>query len=176
MNIETRIETVLRRRFGRVDILESRSVEGEERLMLKSRHLVDALRFLQSDPDTQIDILTDISAIHHIKNAKSCIYSLRNSFPCFEVFYLLRSTRLDYRLRLSIFVPEHLPSVPSLTNLFQNSEWLEREIWDLFGIWVEGQPHLRRLLLYQSFIGHPLRKEYDAQQAQPIVPIKGHYR
>lgn len=176
MAIENHIEMILRRRFSHVQILESQSIEGEERLLLHRRHLVDALQFLRSDPDTQIDMLVDISAIQHTQILSSCIFSRLMQPPFYEVFYLLRSIRLNHRLRISVMIPEDLASLPTIHPLFESANWLESEIWDLFGIFIEGHPHLRRLLLYAPFAGHPLRKNYPLHKEQPLVPLKPRIR
>lgn len=160
MSLETPVETVLRKRFSRIQIVESLSNEHEEHLVLRQRHLLDALDFLQKDPDTHLNLLVDISAVHHHESAKG-LYANPPQTPFFEVFYVLRSTRLKYRLRISVFVSEEEPLMPTVTATFPNANWLEREMWDLFGIFIEGHPDMRRLLLPKDFTGHPLRKDYE---------------
>jgi NADH-quinone oxidoreductase subunit C len=59
-----------------------------------------------------------------------------------------------------------------LTPLWKNADWLEREVYDLFGVRFEGHPDLRRLFLYDGFQGHPLRKEYPLRKRQPTVPSR----
>jgi NADH:ubiquinone oxidoreductase subunit C len=161
MNLERPVEMVLRKRFSRVQVVESQSIDSEERLLLKRRHLVEALSFLRLDPDTQLDRLVDISVIHHDGTRKTCIYSHQVPGPYFEVFYALRSTKLKYRVRISVILQQELASLPTIVGVYPSANWLEREIWDLFGIFMEGHPDMRRLLLYESFDGHPLRKDYE---------------
>lgn len=151
MKPEHAIESILRKRFPRISVLESTLGPSYERLLISQQHLIDAMEFLQQDPDTQFDLLVDISAIHHIES--------KDRF--FEVFYLLRSTRLRYQLSVRVNVPEVIGSLPSLTPIYPSANWLERELWDLFGIFVEGHPDLKRLLLFEGFDGHPLRKDYE---------------
>jgi NADH-quinone oxidoreductase subunit C len=67
-------------------------------------------------------------------------------------------------------VAESAPEVDSLVSLWRAADWLEREVWDMFGIRFRGHPDLRRILLYEEFRGYPLRKDYPVNQRQPLVP------
>jgi len=148
---EHAIESILRKRFPRIHVLASTQGPSYERLLIGKEHLIDAMQFLQQDPDTQFDMLVDISAIHHIQSTERF----------FEVFYLVRSTRLRYQLGVSVNVLEVMASLPTITPIYAGANWLERELWDMFGVFVEGHPDLKRLLLFEEFNGHPLRKDYE---------------
>ena len=74
------------------------------------------------------------------------------------------------RLRVRVPVPENDPAVESLTPLWSGANFLEREVWDLFGIRFIDHPDLRRILLYDEFQGFPLRKDYPVNLCQPRVP------
>lgn len=162
MSNDKPIETVLRKRFSRIQILESHTLDNtEECLVLTHNQLLDALDFLKQDPDTRLDLLVDISAIHHTKPPKKSERTTNFAAPYFEVFYLFRSTKLRYRLRVSVVIAEKLASLPTITGAFPSADWLERELFDMFGIFFEGHPDLRRLLLFENFNGHPLRKDYE---------------
>lgn len=91
------------------------------------------------------------------------------SKPRFEVVYQLRSTRHRYRLRLKCAVPEHDARVPSLAGLWPAFNWQERETYDMYGIKFDGHPDLRRIYLYEEFVGYPLRKDYPKEKRQPLV-------
>jgi len=158
---EHSIESILRKRFGRIRILASSASNSDERLLIERRHLVDALHFLQLDPDTQFDLLVDISAIHHVMQKETFAYSFAHDDKFLEVFYLLRSTRLRYRLCISVIVPQEMSSLPTISTIYPSANWLERELWDMFGVFVEGHPDLRRILLFEGFASHPLRKTYE---------------
>lgn len=90
----------------------------------------------------------------------------------FELVYHLYSLSRNVRLRLKASVPAADPAAASLVGLWKNAEWLEREVFDMFGVRFEGHPYLRRLLTYEGFEGHPLRKSYPWRLAQPRIPLK----
>jgi NADH-quinone oxidoreductase subunit C len=66
-------------------------------------------------------------------------------------------------------VDEDDPEVDSLTSLWAGADWLEREVWDMFGIRFRGHPNLKRILMYDEFVGHPLRKDYAVNKRQPLI-------
>lgn len=90
----------------------------------------------------------------------------------FELVYHLYSLSRNVRLRLKASVPAADPAVASLVGLWKNAEWLEREVFDMFGVRFEGHPYLKRLLTYEGFEGHPLRKSYPWRLAQPRIAMK----
>jgi NADH-quinone oxidoreductase subunit C len=69
-------------------------------------------------------------------------------------------------------VEEEAPVVPSAVPLWPIANWLEREVWDMYGIRFEGHPDLRRLLMYEEFVGHALRKDYPINRRQPLIGPK----
>lgn len=89
--------------------------------------------------------------------------------PRFEVVYHLLNLDTKARLRLKAIPDDKVPIVPTITDLWPIADWLEREVWDLFGIKFEGHPNLKRILLYEEFKGHPLRKDYPKTKRQPLV-------
>jgi len=90
----------------------------------------------------------------------------------FEVVYQLLSLSARSRLCIKVAVSEDKPEVPTATGLWNGANFLEREVWDMFGIRFLGHPDLRRILLYEEFVGHPLRKDYPVQAKQPRVPLR----
>jgi NADH:ubiquinone oxidoreductase subunit D/NADH:ubiquinone oxidoreductase subunit C len=90
----------------------------------------------------------------------------------FEVVYNLFSWPEKLRLRLRVPMPEHDPEVPTVTHLWNGANWFEREVWDMFGIRFKGHPDLRRILMYDEFRGHPLRKDYPITRRHPLVDNK----
>ena len=92
--------------------------------------------------------------------------------PRFEVVYHFYSTKHFGRVRLKTRVSEQDPTVDSLVSLYGSAGFMERECHDMYGIAFRGNPDLRPLLLYEGFVGHPLRKDYPKEQEQPLVPYR----
>ena len=84
--------------------------------------------------------------------------------PVFEVLYLLHSQQHLTRLRLKVKVERDDPRLPSVTSLWLSADWLEREVYDFYGIVFEGHPNLTRILMPDDWVGHPLRKDYPLTQ------------
>ena len=96
-------------------------------------------------------------------------YPGREDGPRFEVVYHLYSLRWNHRVRIKVRVDEDDAVVPTAVPLWPIADWLEREVWDMFGVRFEGHPDLRRLLMYEEFVGHPLRKDYPINRRQPLI-------
>lgn len=92
--------------------------------------------------------------------------------PRFEVVHHFYSTRSFARLRIKCRVAEADPVVPSLTPLYGSAAFMERETHEMFGIRFAGNADLRPILLYEGFVGHPLRKDYAKDHEQPLVPYR----
>jgi NADH-quinone oxidoreductase subunit C len=135
---------------------------GDATAVIRGFHLLDAMRFLKSDSALAFDMLSDVCAVDHLPRA-----------PRFEVVYHLYSVAKNHRLRVKVPVEMPAdgasPSVPSVVELWPSANWMEREVWDLYGISFAGHPDLRRILLYDEFEGHPLRKDYPKERRQPLV-------
>ncbi|MFQ5904168.1 MAG: NADH-quinone oxidoreductase subunit C [Candidatus Binatia bacterium] len=147
-------------------ILESHSFRGDETIVIPREGVREIFGFLKEDPKLDFNFLTDITAVDYLGKKE----------PRFEVVYHLYSLRTRHRLRVKVPVPEADPTVDSVTPLWRGANWLEREVWDMFGVRFLGHPDLRRVLLYEEFQGHPLRKDYPVNQCQPLVPereVKG---
>jgi NADH-quinone oxidoreductase subunit C len=90
----------------------------------------------------------------------------------FEVVYHFYSTTHFVRVRVKTHVTEADSTVPSLTSLYGAANFMERECHEMYGIRFEGNPDLRPILLYEGFEGFPLRKDYDKEREQPLVPYR----
>jgi NADH-quinone oxidoreductase subunit C len=88
----------------------------------------------------------------------------------FEVVWHFYATSHKVRVRLKTRVSEQQPTVDTLITLYGSAHYMERECHDMYGIRFRGNPDLRPILLYEGFVGHPLRKDYPKQQEQPLVP------
>lgn len=152
----------LRDRFGD-RVVETHAHRGDHTAVLARDALVDALRMCRNDGDLRFDLLVDITAVDYLK------FPGREDGPRFEVIYHLCSVPHNHRIRLKVRVEEDDAVVPSATGFWPIANWLEREVWDMFGIRFAGHPDPRRLLLYEEFVGHPLRKDYPIDRRQPLI-------
>jgi NADH-quinone oxidoreductase subunit C len=92
--------------------------------------------------------------------------------PRFDVVYHLYTTREFVRVRVKTRVAASAPVVDSLLGLYNSARIAERECHEMYGIEFRGNADLRPILLYEGFIGHPLRKDYPKQREQPLVPYR----
>ena len=92
--------------------------------------------------------------------------------PRFDVVYHFYSTRHFIRVRLKARLSEAEPVVDSLVSLYGSAGFMERECHEMYGIGFRGNPDLRPILLYEGFVGHPLRKDYPKLKEQPLVPYR----
>ena len=113
--------------------------------------LVATCRVLRDEPRLGFNVLVEVTAADYIPRA-----------PRFEVVYLLLSVPNKLRLRLKVRVGVN-GSVPSVQGVWRGANWLEREVWDMFGIFFDGHGDLRRLLMPEDWEGHPARKDYPVQ-------------
>jgi NADH-quinone oxidoreductase subunit C len=161
----TAILARLRERFGS-RVLATHDYRGDHTAVLTRDGIAAALAFCRDEPTLAFDLLVDVTAVDHLR------FPGREDGPRFDVVYHLCSTSLNHRVRLKVPVEEDDPVVPTASGLWPIANWLEREVWDMFGIRFEGHPDLRRLLLYEEFEGHPLRKDYPINRRQPLIGPK----
>jgi NADH-quinone oxidoreductase subunit C len=138
------------------------SQHGDATARVVATRLVELLRFLRDDADCAFEMLTDLTVVDRLGEE-----------PRFEVVYHLYSVAKNQRVRLKVGVPEGDPVVASATALSASANWMEREAFDLYGIRFDGHPDLRRILLYEEFEGHPLRKDYSKLKRQPLIGPEG---
>lgn len=159
-----------RARFGGQALTFTEVQADEDVIGVPPELLLELLGFFRDDRDLSLGLLIDLTCIDRYQAEET--RSSDDRPPRFLVVYRLKSPRLGYRARVVVEVSEQDPALPSVTGLFAAADWLERELWDLFGIYPDGHPHLRRLLLYPGFIGHPLRRDYPIEKSQPLVPLR----
>ncbi len=135
--------------------------QGDATAVIRAEFLTKAVDFLKKDPRLLFDVLVDITALDYPEKK-----------PRFTVVYHLLSLPFSRRLRLKVPVEEGDPGLDSLTPLWGSANWLEREVWDMFGIRFTGHPDLKRILMYEEFQGHPLRKDYPIRKRQPRIGPK----
>jgi NADH-quinone oxidoreductase subunit C len=98
------------------------------------------------------DLLVDVTCVDYL--------NAREAVDRFGLVYLLTNTITGDRLNVRVFLNEPELSIPSVVSLWEGANWLEREVFDMFGIVFEGHPDLRRILMPEEFAAHPLRKDY----------------
>jgi NADH-quinone oxidoreductase subunit C len=152
----------LRARFGQ-GIVETHDFRGDHTTVVDRRALAEILRFCRDDEALRFDVLMDLTAVDYSK------YPGREDEPRFEVVYHLYSIAHNHRLRVKTRVDEDDAVVPTAVPLWPIADWFEREVWDMFGVRFESHPNLKRLLMYEEFVGHPLRKDYPIQRRQPLI-------
>ena len=156
------ILTALRARFGGA-VAETHAHRGDHTAVVERGALLDVLRFARDDGTLAFDMLMDLTAVDYSK------FPGREDGPRFDVVYHLYSIARNHRLRLKVRLDEDDARVPSAVALWPIANWLEREVWDMFGVRFEGHPDPRRLLMYEEFVGHPLRKDYPINRRQPLI-------
>jgi NADH-quinone oxidoreductase subunit C len=144
-------------------VLETHAHHGDHTAVVTREAIVDALTYCRDDAALRFDVLMDLTAVDYLK------FPGREDGPRFDVVYHLYSIPHNHRLRLRVPVEQDDPVVPTATPLWPIANWLEREVWDMFGIRFAGHPDLRRLLMYEEFVGHPLRKDYPVDRRQPLI-------
>jgi NADH-quinone oxidoreductase subunit C len=179
------------RRFEAV-VLASHAYRGDATLTIRREALCEVARTLKEDPSFQMNFLMDLTAVDYLGFGKQPSgkgafassgiplappASLPDELPWpgpattarFEVVYHFFSLPLRHRVRLKVPVEEADPEVDSLTPLWAAANWFEREVWDMFGIRFKGHPSLKRILMYEEFVGHPLRRDYPVNKRQPLI-------
>jgi len=123
------------------------SEPGDPTILIKGESFLDVATFLKDTPELEFDYLTHITAIDY--------------YDYFEVVYQLTSIKHNHSLLVKArCYGRDNPSLPSVVSLWRGADYQEREIYDLMGISFAGHPNMKRIVLWQGFQGHPLRKDY----------------
>ena len=151
------VYTVLRERFGDIDfapapLLDRESGPLQMCIRIQPDRLLEAMRFLYEDERCRFDRLSDLNGIDYL--------DFPDAADRFAVTYTLHSTTLGHWLWVKCFANDPDPTVPSVVSIWKAADWQEREVWDLFGVRFEGHPDLRRIMTWEGFEAHPLRKDY----------------
>ncbi len=172
-------------------VSSTHSWRGDATVVVRGDFLVEVARYLKEDASLRMNFLMDVTAVDYSTFGKKPAPGFfsssgvavgptpqipdENPWPGppdpsrFAVVYHFYSMAHKHRLRLVVPVGEADPRVDSLTDLWPGANWLEREIWDMFGIGFRGHPNLKRILMYEEFEGHPLRKDYPVNKRQPLI-------
>lgn len=135
------------------DLEEHRLINDELVLVTRPESLRKVMRFLRDDSQCLFKILVDVTGVDYPERERR-----------FDVVYNLLSISHNQRIRVKVRVGEDEP-VPSVVSLYPSANWYERETWDLYGVFFDEHPDLRRILTDYGFEGHPLRKDF---------PLTGH--
>lgn len=144
---------------------------GGSWLVTPRESITDVMSLLKNDPELEFKIFTSMDAVDRL--------NLPDNDPRFEVVYFVYSLKRKEHARVKVRVSEDDPTIPTITSIYQGSAWWERFCWDFYGIKFLGAPDQRRILLYEEFKGHPLRKDYSLRDRQPLIPerpLKDIYR
>jgi NADH-quinone oxidoreductase subunit C/D len=149
----------LHAKFPGEDVIEQRTAEGMPTVWVTPSRLHAVLKYLKGEIFKPYRMLYDLTAIDE---------RLRQSRPGqpksdFTVVYHLTSFERNSDIRVKVALVGETPSLPSICGLWKNANWYEREVWDLFGIKFDGHPHLVRIMMPRSWVGHPLRKDHAAR-------------
>src|SRR5690349_15826323 len=144
-------------------ILETSSYRGDEVALVAPEAWSTVALFLRDDPQLEMKHFIDLTA---------CDYPEREpELPRFDVLLMVRSPKTNHRIRIKTRVRDQ-EELDTLTTVWAGANWAEREVFDMFGIKFRGHPDLRRILMYDEFIGYPLRKDYPITQTQPRIPYR----
>jgi len=157
MKIEEVVESL---KYSFPDAIEDiKTFRGETTLLIKREKIRDVCRYLKNE--LAFKFVVDITAVDY----------LGIKTPRFEAVYYLHRFGPEFdentRIRLKLAVPEDNLKVDSVTPVWSGANWLEREVYDLFGIEFEGHPDLRRILLPEDYEGYPLRKDFNVRNREP---------
>jgi NADH-quinone oxidoreductase subunit C/D len=148
--------------FGASVFTHQLTVDEVPTLWVIKESVAEVLKYLKHTIHHPFELLYDLCAIDERSRAK------KNGTPSsdFTIVYHLFSFKRNRFVRLKVALRGDYPSLPSISSLWKNADWYEREVYDMFGINFEGHPHLRRILMPLTWEGHPLRKEHPARATE----------
>ena len=156
---ERAVEKILAQ-FAEV-FFEVRRFRDEVTVYVPREHLATVCAFLKNDAELRYNFLSDLTGNDWLDRD-----------PRFEVIYQLYSLQHFTRLRLKVRVPEDDCTCPTVTGIWSTANWHERETFDMFGIVFDGHPDLRRILLPDEWVGHPLRQDYEIGWEEPEFTVR----
>ena len=142
-------------------IIEATVNRGYATVVVKKDGMKAFASSLKSDPAFDFNMLMDLTAVDYL--------FWEEKENRFEVVYNLYSLSQKHRLFVKALVSEMDTTVDSVASVWPAADWYEREVWDMFGVVFKGHPNLKRILMYEEFQGHPLRKDYTYNRRQPLI-------
>ena len=161
MQDDTNILQQLQQHFGTDGFHQQHTVDEMLTLWVSKENIVPVIQWLKLSIQQPYKFLYDLLAIDERDKAKK-------EMPAadFTIVYHLFSFEQNNFIRLKVALEGEYPSLPSITSIFKNANWYEREVYDMFGIRFDGHPHLQRILMPLTWRGHPLRKEHPARATE----------
>ena len=144
-------------------VLEINDFCGQVEATVEPGKWLAAAELLRGDTETAMDMFTDLTAVDWPER--------QPQLPRFDVVLTVRSLKKNHSLRIKTRVKED-EQLDSVVGVWPGASWAEREVFDMFGISFRNHPDLRRVLLYDEFEGHPLRKDYCIDRTQPRLPYR----
>lgn len=157
-----RVLARLTTRFGQ-RILAVDSFRGDDEALVAPEDWLEVARYLRDDPECAMNHFIDITAVDYPEREPEV--------PRFDVLLFVRSLAKNQRIRLKTRVRD-AQELDSLVPLWEGANWTEREVYDMFGVRFRNHPDLRRILMYEEFVGYPLRKDYPIGKTQPLIPYR----
>ena len=155
---DTKFIDFIKDKYGDL-VLDSHNFRGDQTVTVRKDCGNDFFRFLRDDPAFSFKFLMDITAVDYLSKKTGR----------FELVYHFYSLEHNDRLRVKLPVSIGDCIADTVTEVWKTANWFEREIWDMYGIKFRNHPELKRILLYEEFKGHPLRKDYAVNKRQPLI-------
>jgi NADH-quinone oxidoreductase subunit C/D len=153
----------LQARFGEDTFTQQTTKDEMLTLWLPMDKTIDVLTFLKKEVGEPFKLLFDLTAIDERTKNRGTNHIPKSTFTL--VYHLFSFTRNEF-IRLKVALQGDFPTAPSISSLWANANWYEREVYDMFGIRFSGHPHLSRILMPRTWVGHPLRKEHPARATE----------
>jgi NADH-quinone oxidoreductase subunit C len=143
------------------EVVSDHSDHGDFTVIVQPGKLGEIVQFLRDDEEMTFDHFCDLTVVDWPEREDR-----------FEVVIHLHSLVQGHRIRIKTSVGADDPTVPTISGTFRGADWFEREAFDMYGVKFEGHPDLRRILNFEQFEGHPLRKDYPKQKRQCPIPYR----
>ncbi len=147
-------------RFGD-RIVASSEFRGQAALTIRPADLIEVATFLRDEPELDFNMLMDLGGVDYLDYGDDREWR-------YAVAYQFYSLSKNHRIRIKVAVEDESVQVPTLHSLWRNANWMEREVFDQFGVVFSGHKNLRRILNHEDFVGHPLRKDYPINRRQRL--------
>jgi NADH-quinone oxidoreductase subunit C len=151
------------KKFGKA-VIGNHSFRGDDTIIINKNYVLDVCRFLKEEKDLDFNFMMDLTAVDYLNQ--------KDRKERFEVVYHFYSLKHNHRIRVKAPVSDADCAIDSIVPLWVGADWFEREAYDMYGIKFNDHPNLKRILLYEEFVGYPLRKDYPIRKRQPLIGPK----